>query len=387
MESDAVPPYFARSEFEARLAKLRQEMERRGVSLLLVSAPENIFYLTGLDHWGYFAPHMLMVPLEGDLTLAARAMERVTVKTQVEIASFEGHGDTETAADAVSRIIDRGSRRRHRIGIEIWSSGLPLGLAEALKTRVANADWIDLSGMVDDIRMVKSPAEQAYMRCAAAVSEKGAAAAIRTAREGVSERQIAAECERAMIAAGSTFPGFGPFVRSTGRLGEEHTSWTSRHLRSGDALFLELSGCVARYHAPLGRLLHICSAPPGTHEVAAICRDAFEALVGAMRQGALFGDVYAAWQAVVDWAGLSHYRRHHCGYVVGIGVPPSWTGGNKVTGLRGDSSLQLETGMCFHALSWLMGTGRGDFFVSNTVLLGENGPEVLTRTPSEVVAA
>jgi Xaa-Pro dipeptidase len=43
--------------------------------------------------------------------------------------------------------------------------------------------------------------------------------------------------------------------------------------------------------------------------------------------------------------------------------------------------------MCFHALSWLMGTGRGDFFLSNTVLLGENGPEVLTRTPSDVVAA
>jgi Xaa-Pro dipeptidase len=36
--------------------------------------------------------------------------------------------------------------------------------------------------------------------------------------------------------------------------------------------------------------------------------------------------------------------------------------------------------MSFHILSWLMGTGRGDDFVSNTVLLTEAGAEVLTRT-------
>jgi Xaa-Pro dipeptidase len=118
--------------------------------------------------------------------------------------------------------------------------------------------------------------------------------------------------------------------------------------------------------------------------MAALTADAFAAVVGAMREGVLFRDVYAAWQGVVDHAGLSHYRRHHCGYVVGIGLPPSWTGGNKVTGLRRDSDIVLKTGMSFHVLSWLMGTGRGDFFMSNAVLLGPSGAEVLTRTPSGV---
>ena len=38
--------------------------------------------------------------------------------------------------------------------------------------------------------------------------------------------------------------------------------------------------------------------------------------------------------------------------------------------------------MSFHILSWLMGTGRGDDFISNAVLLTDNGAEVLTRTPT-----
>jgi Xaa-Pro dipeptidase len=37
--------------------------------------------------------------------------------------------------------------------------------------------------------------------------------------------------------------------------------------------------------------------------------------------------------------------------------------------------------MSFHILSWLMGTGQGDYFLSDTVLLTATGPEVLTTAP------
>ena len=147
-------------------------------------------------------------------------------------------------------------------------------------------------------------------------------------------------------------------------------------------MFLELSGCVSRYHAPLGRLVHVGTIHDEDARMAETARSAFDAVLAALKPGIRARDVYAAWQAVVDDAGLSHYRRHHCGYCVGIGFPPSWTGGNKVTGLRHDSELEIREGMSFHVLSWLMGTGRGDYFLSNAVLLGPDGAEVLTRTPN-----
>jgi Xaa-Pro dipeptidase len=374
-------PYFEEQEFDRRHDAVRRAIGEGGLGHLLVSAPENIFYLTGLDHWGYFAPHLLVVPADGEMVLLTRAMERVTIANQVKNARFEGHHDGETVADALGRVL---TGRLGSVGIEAWSSGLPFGLAEALKARLQASRWIDASGLIDEIRMVKSPAEQALMRAAAKVSDAGAAAAIAAIAEGASERHVAAECDRAMIEAGGTFAGFGPFIRSTRRLGEEHTSWSGDRFGAGDAVFMELSGCVARYHAPLGRLIHVGHAAKESYDMAALTAEAFAAVIAAMREGAPFRDVYAAWQDVVDRAGLSHYRRHHCGYMVGIGVPPSWTGGNKVTGLSRDSDIVLKAGMSFHVLSWLMGTGRGDFFMSNAVLLGPSGPEVLTRTPSSV---
>jgi Xaa-Pro dipeptidase len=185
-----------------------------------------------------------------------------------------------------------------------------------------------------------------------------------------------------MTRAGGSPPAFGPFIRPGSRLGEEHTTWGDGSYKTGEPVFLELSGCVSRYHAPLGRLVHIGSIADPDAKMAETTKRAFDAVLGALRPGATARQVYAAWQQVVDDAGLQHYRRHHCGYCVGIGLSPSWTGGNKVVGLRHDSEMAIREGMSFHVLSWLMGTGRGDYFISNAVLLGATGPEVLTRTPT-----
>jgi Xaa-Pro aminopeptidase len=110
------------------------------------------------------------------------------------------------------------------------------------------------------------------------------------------------------------------------------------------------------------------------------------AICAALRPGARAGEVYAAWHEVAAEAGLADYHRHHCGYLVSIGFPPSWTGGSRVTGLAPGSELELKTGMTFHAHSWFTDTGVVDYFISNTILLGPQGAEVLTcKTPETLI--
>ena len=399
---------FSDAELAARLERVRVAMQARHLDLLLLSTPENIFYLTGLDHWGYFAPHLLLVPPESDMTLITRAMERVTVEHQVRNAQFFGHTDSETAADlAIRHLRDRSTKRsgaedalakvegviealpgaRNRIGAEIWSAGFAYGFGAALRESVADAEWIDATGLVDELRLVKSPEEQELMRRAAKASDAGMQAAIAAIHDGADEADVAAECLAAMTRAGGTPPGFGPFIRPESRIAEEHTSWGEERYRAGERVMLEVAGCVARYNAPQGRMISVGTIRDADAEMAEISKRAFAAILSALKPGVRARDIYAAWQNVVDEAGMPHYRRHHCGYAVGIGFPPSWTGGNRVTGLRHDSDLVIEEGMTFHAMSWFTETGRGDFFLSNTILLGPTGPEVLTRTPPGPIAA
>ncbi|TPL09524.1 aminopeptidase P family protein [Mesorhizobium sp. B2-4-14] len=372
---------FSEAEIAGRLSKVSTALAERGLDAAIFASPENIFYLTGLDHWGYFAPHLLIVPLDGRPVLVTRSMEKVTIENQVKAADFRGHSDSETAADLAARLIFELGLAGKQIGLENWTAGLSHGLALRLEAQ-ADARWSDVSGLVDRMRLVKSAEEQVLMRRAAKVTDAAAGAAIAAISAGAAEQEVAAQCMAAMIRAGGHAPGFGPFIRPTARLGEEHTTWGDGIYRTGEPVFVELSGCVSRYHAPLGRLIRIGSIKDEDAAMAEVTAKAFDAVVKALKPGVRARDVYAAWQGVADEAGLSHYRRHHCGYLVGIGQPPSWTGGNSVTGLRHDSDLEIETGMSFHILSWLMGTGRGDHFMSNTVLLTDAGAEVLTHTPA-----
>ena len=217
------------------------------------------------------------------------------------------------------------------------------------------------------------------MRAAALSADAGTEAAIAAIHDGALESDVAAECLAAMTRAGSTPPGFGPFLRPAHRMAEEHTSWGNG--RHHEAVFLEVAGCVSRYNAPMGRLVNIGKISDQDKEMSEICIEAFDSTLSALKVGATARDVYQGWQSVVDESGMQNYRRHHCGYLVGIGFPPSWTGGPKVTGLRHDSNLEMKEGMTFHLMSWFTETGRGNYFVSNTVLLGKSGAEVLNKCP------
>ncbi len=371
---------FSDAEIDGRIDGFRRVLVERGLDAAILSSPENVFYFTGLDHWGYFAPHMLVLPLERQPVLVTRAMEETAVGNMVRSAGFQGHSESETAADVTARVLKDLGLTGKRIGLESWSAGLSHGLARSLQAQ-AEADWQDVSGAVDALRLVKSPEEQALIRQAARVTDAATRAAIDAIAEGAQEREVGAACLAAMARAGGDPPGFGPFIRPQGRLGEEHTTWGQGAYRSGETVFLEIAGCVGRYNTPNGRLVQIGPMTDHNRRVADLSQRAFDAVLEALRPGRTAREVYAAWQAVVDEGGLSHYRRHHCGYCVGIAFPPTWTGGNSVMGLRHDSDLEIRTGMTFHVMSWLMGTGQGDFFLSNCVLLGELGPEVLTTSP------
>ncbi|TIO50808.1 MAG: aminopeptidase P family protein, partial [Mesorhizobium sp.] len=48
-------------EFQRRLKAVRQEMAERRLDLLVVSTPENIYYLSGYHTVGYYSSQFLLV--------------------------------------------------------------------------------------------------------------------------------------------------------------------------------------------------------------------------------------------------------------------------------------------------------------------------------------
>lgn len=425
--------YFDRDQYQQRLLRVRQLMAEQELDACLIASPENVYYLTGLTHQGYFAYQSLVVPIEGQPVLITRAMERATVRDQVPDVRHVGYSDgaeplppperveqdlamavpTESgdvgglrpwsASFGVSVRSGEGPPRdvsapirvtcdllsevglgQGRIGLEKDSSFLPYRIADGIVQGLPDVDWRDASSLVDNCRLIKSPRELECIRQAAALSDSMMLTGIAAAGPGVEQREVVGAIYQAMFRRGGTYPAFIPLVRSTRTLEHEHGTWDDRRLRKKDVLFIEMAGCVQRYHAPIGRLIHIDRAPARSKKIHNVCREALESAIDLMAPGVTAGEVYAAWQKPVDRSGLGHYRRHHCGYSVGIGFPPSWSGSGVPLGLRAGSDMELRPGMVFHVLSWLLRTGQGDSFLSDTVVVTDSGSEVLTTVSRDL---
>ena len=374
------------AEHDARLDAVREAVESAGLTALLLTSPEDVYYLTGVNHLGYFAVTLLVVPMEGPPLLVARAMEGPTVQVQAPRCVHVPYEDGVDPAGAAIAALRRAGPAAGPVGVDRSTMNLPVDVWERIQAGLPGVRWIDASGLVAQERMVKSPGEIAHVRRAADISDRALQAGLEAAGPGVSERDVAAALYAELIRAGSEPPGVPPLVRSTPTLKLEHVTWSDRPLEPGDALFLELSASVARYHAPVSRIAHVGEAPAGLDEVAGHALTGLDALRGALRPGVRAGEVYDAWQRAVDGRlGHSRYRRHHCGYITGIGFPPSWTGPGTPIGLRPGQEFLLREGMVFHVFSWILGQGPADYGVSDTALVTADGCELLTTTARDPI--
>jgi Xaa-Pro dipeptidase len=359
-------------------------MRAEGIAVVAATSPENIYYLTGLDHLGYFAFTLLVVPASGQPALVTRAMESPTVSVQVPWCAHVIFDDGESPAAAVLAALAHAAVPGVTVALDEESMYFPPAVAAAIRAGLPGARWRSASDLLARQRAVKSPAEITHVRQAALISDRAVAAAIAAAGPGVSERAVAAGVYRAMIEAGGEPPGFPPLIRPTDMLDQEHVSWSGGTLRPGMGLFFELSASVHRYHAPQSRTVYLGHAPREAVEAAEFALAGLAAARQALRPGAVTGEVYAAWQRMVaGGVAPSQPLRHHCGYLVGIGFPPSWVGGGAVLGIRAGGEVEIVPGMTFHLMSWV--TRPTGHVVSDTVLVTDTGAELLTTTPRELI--
>ena len=372
-------------EHHDRIAAVREDMLREGLDAVCVTGPEDVYYLTGLDHQGHFAFTALVVPATGEPMVVAREMEHTTLSVQVPWCRHVPFRDFEHPADVLLTALAELPAVR-RLGVDKAGMWFPIATWERVSAGLPGATWVDTSRWVAAHREVKSASEIDCIRRAAVLSSSAMEAGLAAIRVGVDVQDVAAAIYTDLVGGGSEYPAMAPLIRFREALLQEHVTWRSRTVRPGDAIFVEMSASVGRYHAPLTRMAYVGEPPAGTEVAAAIASDGLAAVAEALVPGTPAGEVYAAWQRVVD-KGLGHdrYRRHHCGYQIGIGFPPSWVGGPHVVGLRSDSRWQVRSGMTFHVLSWLLDQESADFVLSDTVLATDDGGRLLTTVSREPV--
>ena len=142
-------------EFRERVQRIQKVMAERGLDALLVTRPQNVYYLTGFRSMGAGLAagmghiHAALVPASGTPTLFIRALETRTAAKYCW-TEVEPYRDYEDAYAAIARRLPSGARR---LGIEyVEIAALQL---ERLRRACPAVETPDVSGLVEPFRRVK----------------------------------------------------------------------------------------------------------------------------------------------------------------------------------------------------------------------------------------
>jgi Xaa-Pro dipeptidase len=279
-----------------------------------------------------------------------------------------------------------------RLGIERGRLGLeqraPFTLTPALLARfrdaLPDATFEDPFGIVEDLRLVKSDAEAAYQRQAAALTDAAVLAAYDVLRPGIRDAEVAAVIMDTFYRNGSDTVCWGPIVASGYRAGSAHSSFNGRRIEAGETVFLEVTGEVKKYTGPLMRTAILGTPNAEQARIADAGARAVETILETARAGVPAADVAKAAGVVVEPILSGIVFHHNFGYPVGIGYPGTWI---EFLGffLRVDNPRPLEAGMVFHLPMSFRKFGEFGVNQSHTIRIRADGPaEALTRTEARL---
>lgn len=361
-------------------------MKRRGLDALLMFRQESMYYLTGYDTFGYVFFQSLVLTADGRMALLTRSpdLRQARFTSVVEDIRVWVDGDDANPALDLAAILTEFGLRGGRIGVEYDAYGLTARNGRRLDAAMAGLAVLeDASDLVTRLRAVKSPAEIACVRKAAALADAAWDAAIATAAPGAFEGDILAAMQSEILRAGGDDPA-NEFVIGSGP-GALMCRYFSgrRHLDAQDQLTLEWAGAWRHYHAAMMRTVRIGKPPERQRTLWKAAEDALAACEDALRPGRPVGDVFAAHARALDNAGFAKYRLNACGYSLGTTFAPNWMDWPM---LYRNNPVVAEPGMVFfmHMVIFDDDTGLAAT-LGRTSLVTAAGSEVLSKANTELV--
>ena len=372
---------FSLGEYDRRLDKVRAAMIAQGLDVVFVTDPSNQNWLTGYDGWSFYVHQGVIVLPEADPIWWGRLQDangavrtvwmtddRVIGYPENYIQSSERH----PMQDLAERLTGMGLADKW-IGVEMDNYYFSARIMQVLRESLPDAQFRDATGLVNWQRAVKSDEELAFMRKAAAISEKITDGVMERVEPGIPKNEIVAEIYRDAIrgveGAWGDYPAIVPLLPSGTDAAAPHLTWNGRPFTAGEATFFEISGCYRRYHAPFCRTLFLGKPPQFLLDAEKALVEGLELGLEAAKAGNRACDIANALAAPLERAGIERSAR--CGYPIGLSYPPDW--GERTISLRSEDETVLEPGMTFHFMPGLWMADWG-LEITESILITENGP-------------
>lgn len=347
-----------------RITRIMQELEKTGISQMLIVDPMSIFYLT--DVRNYPGERFYALLLRKDKTPVYFLNNLFTIPQDVG-AEKVWYSDTDPVMEIVAPYIDHST---------------PLGVDKDLKARFllplmelnAAPAFVNTSLAVDTVRGIKDADEQEKMREASRINDLAMAELKKLVHEGVTENEIADQLLDIYLSLGAEGFSFGPLVAFGANAADPHHGPDDTVLKDGDVVLFDV-GCIKNgYCSDMTRSFYYKSITDEHRVIYEAVREANEAAIAKIKPGVPLKELDLAARDLITEKGYGPNFNHRLGHFIGLSEHEF-----------GDVSSVNETvavpGMIFSIEPGIYVTGDTGVRIEDLVLVTEDGCEVLNHFP------
>ncbi|MEN3027058.1 MAG: Xaa-Pro peptidase family protein [Chlorobiota bacterium] len=298
-----------------RLEQLRELLQRQHLEALWLTTLSHIRYLTGFS--GSSASMLITAEAVHFFT-----DDRYDEQVRHELFPVSGlaiHITREPVAVVAQQGLLRGIAT---VGFEV---SLGYGTVLELRRRWRPSRLIPFRGKLDELFIVKTPAEVELLRRAALIASRTFEAVLESVRPGMTEHEVAAEISYRARQFGSEGDAFPIIVASGERSALPHGRASARRLRKNDIVTVDFGCIVGGYVSDITRTFVLGRANAEQRRVYQVVWEAQEQALEALQAGIRAREADATARRVIEAAGFGAYFRHSLGHGIGRSVhePPA----------------------------------------------------------------
>jgi Xaa-Pro aminopeptidase len=378
-------------EAKARTETLQKRMQERGIERAVFTDEASIAYLAGF--WGYLGiefgrPTMLVVEAQGQPTIITPLMESEMVAAMTWVEQIQVWEDAGARSWQAALGAALGTK-----AAEIWieCNHIPALVRNFLDEAYRDARIQDISPVLGEQRVIKSPLEIEVMRQAGQIAGAMMAAAHDSLSEGAPEYESALAVIQAGSRKAATFltdSGWEAFVspmihnlqilQSGAQTSMVHRRASVRRYQRFDPVYFCFCNMAQfkQYKLGFDRLFHIGDVTDEAQRVQEAAIAAQQAAIAAIRPGVLAEEVAAAAGAVYEARGFE------TGYRTGRSIGVSYLEAPELK--PGDKTI-LQPGMTFAVDGGISLDGATAGRIGDSIVVTESGCDYLTEYPRQIL--
>ena len=385
---------FSQEEFNSRIAKVKQSMNKRGVDILLTTDPSNMNYLTGYDGWSFYVPQGVIVSIDEEKPYwfgRKQDSNGARITTHLNEENILGYPESLIQSPplhpydfVVQKFKDKKWSDKN-IGVEMDSYYYTAENHKRLIDNLTNAKFINAHLLINWIRYIKSENEIKYMKDAGILVKAGMQTAFDSIKEGVKQSTVAGKIQNTLIGGndetqmGGEYAGLGLILASGKSASASHLTPSEKKFENNEGTIIELGGVKHRYHCALSRTVYVGKPDPKISDTLKATNEGIERALEQTKPGNTCHDVAVAFWSVLEKYGLEKESR--AGYSIGLGYPPDW--GEHTLSIRKNEKTLLEPNVTYHLMCgmWMDTWGLE---LSESVRVTNTGYELLTHVPRDL---